>query len=112
MATTTSASLDETLAILHLPSLDELTEQQVRGQACVWDGVPLSGLPAVHLGSRTTKRAGGEVRWYPRGCPRCIGKQAHRALLDHASSCEQCADEASRCGIGRGLYRLMREHRR
>ncbi|MFE9879782.1 hypothetical protein [Streptomyces sp. NPDC005784] len=112
MAPTTSASTAEALAVLQLPNLAALTEQQMSGQACAWDAVPLSGVPAVDLGTQTTTRAGHPARWFPRGCPPCVAKEAYRALLDHASVCEQCADEAARCELGRGLYRLMRENRR
>ncbi|MFJ8804181.1 hypothetical protein [Streptomyces sp. NPDC102487] len=113
MAPTTSArSTAEALAVLPLPRLDALTEQQVRGQACVWDAVPLSGVPAVDLGAQTGARAGASVRWFPRGCPSCIAARAHRALLDHAGSCEQCADDVARCETGLGLNRLLRQARR
>ncbi|SOE25085.1 hypothetical protein SAMN05442782_1787 [Streptomyces sp. OK228] len=50
--------------------------------------------------------------WFPRACPACVAERAQRALHAHAPFCEQCVDEASECGTGRGLYRLMREARR
>lgn len=113
MATTTSATTStEPSAVLPLPALGELTEQQVRGQACVWDAVPLSGVPAVDLGPQSAQRAGASVQWFPRGCPSCVATRAHRALLDHASSCEQCVDDGARCETGLGLNRLIRQARR
>jgi hypothetical protein len=111
-ATTSTSSTAEALAALPLPSIVTLTEQQVRGQACVWDAVPLSGVPAVDLGAQTTTRAGQPVQWFPRGCPSCVATRAHRALLDHVASCEQCVDDVARCATGLGLNRLLREARR
>lgn len=107
-------AIEETAATdsLDLPALGTLTEQQVRGQACVWDGVPLSGVPAVDLGARTATRAGRPTQWFPRGCPRCVAEAALRALHAHAPSCEQCVDDAARCPEGLGLRRLMRMVRR
>lgn len=107
-------AIEETAAVdrLELPALATLTEQQVRGQACVWDAVPLSGVPAVDLGEQTASRAGRRVRWFPRACRSCLGGKAYRALLDHGSKCEQCVDDASRCEAGLGLQRLVREARR
>ncbi|MGQ4349673.1 hypothetical protein [Streptomyces sp. SAS_275] len=112
MATTSATTGTGPVTVLPLPGIGELTEQQVRGQACVWDAVPLSGVPAVDLGPQTAARAGSPVRWFPRGCPSCVASRAHRALLDHASSCEQCAGDGARCGTGLDLNRLIRQARR
>jgi hypothetical protein len=98
--------------VLELPALDVLTEPQVRGQACVWDAVPLSGIAAVDLGTRTASRAGRSTHWFPRGCPRCVAEAALRALHAHAPSCEQCVDDAAECPEGLALRRLMRNVRR
>ena len=92
--------------LLPLPSLDGLTEQQVRGTACVWDGVPLLGSAAVNLGPRTKKRLGQAYQWFPQACPRCVHEAAIRALRDHAGMCEQCTDDASACDIRRALEEL------
>lgn len=108
----TSHGTDPVLALLALPALDGLSEQQVRGQACVWDGVILSAETAVDLGPRRKRRLDGEYDWFPRGCKACTGTEAYRALLDHASSCEQCIVEASRCEVGRDLWRLVRDGHR
>lgn len=93
---------------LELPVLDTLTEQQVRGTACVWDGVPLGGIRAFDLGPREGKRLGTPFSWFPRGCPTCTMSQAQRALQVHAPTCDECKGDDAPCEIGRGLYRLMR----
>lgn len=97
---------------LALPALGTLTDQQVRGQACVWDAAPLAGAPAVDLGEQATSRAGQPVRWFPRACRPCLGLRAYQAILDHGSTCEQCVDDGSRCDTGLSLSRLVREARR
>jgi len=102
----------DAFALLPLPSLDTLTDQQVRGTACVWDGIPLANGVAVDLESREATRAGQPFSWFPRGCRKCVHDQAYRTLLDHAPSCEQCVDDAAQCGVGLALRRLMREYRR
>lgn len=93
---------------LALPSLDRLTDQQVRGRSCVWDGVPLDGITAFDLGPREGKRAGAPFSWFPRGCPACTLSHAQSALQDHAPTCAQCKGDKAPCDLGRGLYRLMR----
>lgn len=54
-------------ALDELPPLSELSEQQVRGTACVHCGIYLGNGPAVDLGARRTNR-GGTTRWFPRAC--------------------------------------------
>ncbi|MFD4912880.1 hypothetical protein ACFWNR_06610 [Streptomyces virginiae] len=51
-----------------VPALGTLTEDQIRGAACVRCGAPLDNATAVDLGERRTRRAGGLVRWLPRAC--------------------------------------------
>ncbi|MFG2412246.1 hypothetical protein [Streptomyces goshikiensis] len=51
--------------------MSELTDQQVRGSACVHCGICLDNGDAVDLGERTASRAGEPVRWFPRACPGC-----------------------------------------
>lgn len=51
-----------------LPPLSELSEQQVRGAACVHCGIHLDNATAVDLGSRIIRRAGTATRWFPRAC--------------------------------------------
>lgn len=53
-----------------LPAMSELSEQQVRGSACVHCAVRLDNGDAVDLGERRTNR-GGATRWFPRACPPC-----------------------------------------
>lgn len=50
-----------------LPPVADLSEQQVRGTACVYCGIHL-GPTAVDLGERTAGRAGERVAWFPRAC--------------------------------------------
>ncbi|MCY0928282.1 hypothetical protein OTB20_19195 [Streptomyces sp. H27-H1] len=54
-----------------LPPLSELSEQQVRGTACVHCGIHLDNGDAVDLGERPVVRAGQRSRWFPRACPPC-----------------------------------------
>ncbi|GAB2732891.1 hypothetical protein [Streptomyces bullii] len=97
------------LQALQLPSLDGLTEDQVRGAACVWCNVPLP-VDAVDLGPQRKKRLDGEYNWFPRGCPKCVGEQAFIALFDHAQTgvCVTC-ESRSDCPFAVEVRRLMRE---
>lgn len=52
-----------------LPPMSELSEQQVRGSACVYCAVRLDNGDAVDLGERRVNRAGDTARWFPRACP-------------------------------------------
>jgi hypothetical protein len=105
-STAASPTIDSA-ALLALPAVDELSDTQVRGSACVWCAVVLSPKTAVDLGQRT-----GDVTWFPRGCRPCAGIRAYEALLDHAPTCEQCVDDGRLCTTGVGLRRLVREGRR
>ncbi|MFE7954359.1 hypothetical protein [Streptomyces sp. NPDC057413] len=98
--------------LLPLPTLDGLTDLQVRGYTCIWCGVMLTPATAVNLGERRHRRLGGCYSTYPRGCCSCTADRAHRALLDHGGSCEQCVDDGALCPTGRALYRLVRQGRR
>ncbi|MCW7945149.1 hypothetical protein AAW14_24835 [Streptomyces hygroscopicus] len=94
--------------LLVLPDLATLSEEQVRGITCVWDGVALRAGAAVDLGPRTAGRAGADVQWFPRGCRHCAGQRAYHALFDHASECEHCLKQPTGCAIGDELRRLAR----
>lgn len=109
--TNTEDGTREVLALLSIPALDGLSQAQVRGQACVWDGITLAPGTAVDLGPRRRKRLDGHYDWYPRACRRCFAQAADGAVRDHAGSCEQCADEAARCRTRTALEQLMREGR-
>jgi hypothetical protein len=106
-----STSLVGALALLTLPSLDELTERQGRGIACVWDAIPLRTEIAVDLGERPAERAGASVTWYPRSCRRCTHTAAYAQLCVHAAS-DACPKDIDRCATCRGFLRVMREYRR
>lgn len=99
------------LALLTLPDLDSLSEQQVRGAACVWDGIVLTAETAVDLGTRTAARAGQDVPWFPRACRGCVHTAARLQFVTHIPCCEQCADEVSECELGFGLLRLTKVYR-
>ncbi|MFF8910151.1 hypothetical protein [Streptomyces olivaceoviridis] len=100
------------LASLPLPEFHTLSQDQVRGATCVWDGVGLNSATAIDLGERKLKRVAGRVSWFPRACRRCALEQAMNALVAHSQSCEQCADDHNLCSEGRGLVRTVREARR
>ncbi|MFF4350668.1 hypothetical protein [Streptomyces sp. NPDC001530] len=100
------------LAAHPVPSVDTLSEAQVCGRACVWCGAPLDNRAAVDLGERTSDAHGVEAHWFPRGCLMCAGARAYRTLLDHAGTCEQCADDQSQCETGKALRAAVREARR
>lgn len=51
-----------------LPPVGDLSEQQVRGTACVYCGIHLDNATAVDLGERTARQAGSPRRWFPRAC--------------------------------------------
>lgn len=57
-----------------IPPIGDLSEQQIRGAACVHCGIHLDNATAVDLGERRTRRAGVLVRWFPRACPRHGGR--------------------------------------
>jgi hypothetical protein len=114
VGTPTNQAEASVLDLLAIPSIAGLSEHQVRGMACVWDGITLTSATAVDLGVQSASRAGEPVSWYPRACRGCVALQAHRGLLTHGATCTMCAAEATApaCEIGRGLYRLVREYRR
>lgn len=109
--------LPEVLAVLAMPPLDGVNEDQVGGRACVWCRSPLTIETAVPLGEHMTdvdeSTAVSAMRAFPRGCRACVHERAHRGLFAHGSTCNLCRDEetAAACTVGRGLYRLVREHR-
>jgi hypothetical protein len=96
------------LDAVELPSLDGLTEKQVRGAVCVWDGIPLTADTAVNFGPRRKKRLNGSFDWYPRACRRCTARAAYRLLQAHASGCDRCRTDPS-CPVSIAANRLMRE---
>lgn len=106
----------EVLALLQLPDVASMTDDQTRGAACVWGGEQLQTRTAIDLGERLEPMSGSTsltgVRLFPRACGLCTGRAALRALHEHAPRCEQCVADASRCPEGLGLRRLMRETRR
>lgn len=59
-----------------IPEIGTLSEQQVRGSACVHCGIHLDNGTAIDLGEQHTRRAGSLVRWFPRACPGCTSGPA------------------------------------
>lgn len=100
----------QVLQALKLPALDGLTEAQVRGAVCVWDGIPLTTTTAVDLGPRRKKRLDGSFDWFPRGCMRCVGERAHTALFLHSRDCAECW-QGPTCPFSIAANRLIREGR-
>jgi len=100
------------MELMDLPAVGDLSEQQVRGAACVWCGIVLHSGIAVDLGQRSVRLLDGAVTMFPRSCRRCVADRAYQAILGHTMSCEQCVDEPARCDTGRALNRLIRENRR
>ena len=98
------------LALFQLPDLDEQTQDQKRGAACVWCGTGLSAETAVDLGERR-HRGPGHFSTFPQSCRPCAQTAANRALQDHVQCCEQCVDDVSQCETGMALTRVMRETR-
>lgn len=97
------------LSLLPLPAFDGLTEAQVRGQCCVFDGAPLSGPTTVDLGERTYRSVGEHATWRPRACRWCAEQRALDALVEHSHACQQCKQDHTKCPTGLGLVRAVRE---
>ena len=102
---------EDALALLPLPDLDGLTDDQTRGATCVWcpvDSPPLTVETAIDLGEHMSLLSGSTspMRWFPRSCRAHAAHAALKALHDHAPSCEQCTDDPACCEIGRVLRRV------
>ncbi|QDO02206.1 hypothetical protein FNV62_43675 [Streptomyces sp. RLB3-17] len=115
MSRTPLAIPPEVLEVLALPALAGLAEAKAAGRDCVWGGERLTIETVVDLGEQLAPNADSHSlvgeRWFPRACPKCVVDRAQRAMFAHCSTCKDCVAEAGRCDVGRGLYRLMREHR-
>lgn len=95
-----------------VPPVEGLSVAQTCGRACVWCAVVLTTESAVELGTRSERRFDTDFVWFPRSCRVCTEPHAYRALLDHAQSCEQCADKPARCREGHALRQTLKEVRR
>jgi hypothetical protein len=89
MPTTRPDAGASALELLPLPKIDLLADLQMRGVTCVWCGTSLTPQNARDLGPRP--RPGGEARWFPRGCTRCVRTTARRVLTLHSETCSRCA---------------------
>ncbi|NMI57113.1 MULTISPECIES: hypothetical protein [unclassified Streptomyces] len=99
------------LDLLDIPGIADLSEQQVRGAACVWCEAPLTSDTAVDLGERRVSLLDSHITTFPRACRDCAAPRLYRALLDHTQRCEQCADDQSQCETGTALRDAVREAR-
>jgi hypothetical protein len=109
VSTTTHEIAPAVLALLALPTFDDLSPDQARGAVCLWCPERLTVETAVDLGEQTDPEAG---RWWPRACGPCVGRRAHAALYTHVTVCEPCVDDVGQCETGLVLSRLVRRHRR
>ncbi|MFF1378624.1 DUF6415 family natural product biosynthesis protein [Streptomyces sp. NPDC058308] len=66
-------TLTDRLSAPLLPSVNVLSEAQVRGTGCVFCGVTLSTETAVDLGPHKLTRLDEVACWFPRACRPCIG---------------------------------------
>lgn len=104
--TPSAAPTVDAVALIPLPPLDGLTEEQLRGATCIWCGTGLTTDTAVDLGERRHKRLDGHYSTFPRGCRADAHRSAVQALHDHAGSCEQCVDDPGVCAEVMALVRL------
>lgn len=51
-----------------IPPVGSLTEQQIRGAACVHCGITLDNGSAVDLGEQRARIGDLGIRWFPRAC--------------------------------------------
>lgn len=66
---------------LVLPSVEEMSVDQLRGAACVWCAAALTaGDRGLDLGARQRGRVPYFAAWYPRACQPC----AHTRLPEEA----------------------------
>lgn len=100
-----SLSPDAALALLELPDVDTLSDEQRRGAICVWGRRQLTAESAIDLGER--QLADGRF-WFPRADRHCVHRAAMLALQLHSQACEQCTDDYRGCADGYGLVRLVR----
>ncbi|MFH9822995.1 hypothetical protein [Streptomyces bobili] len=110
-AETASTPTVDAHALIMLPPLDGLSEEQLRGAACIWCSEGLTTDTAVDLGERRHRRLDGHYSTFPRGC-RTHGHRAMvQAIHDHAGMCEQCVDAPETCDLGMALVRLEKAAR-
>jgi hypothetical protein len=110
-AETASSTPVDALALITLPPLDGLSEEQLRGAACIWCRAALTTDTAVDLGERRHRRLDGHYSTFPRACRPDARRALAGALRDHAGTCEQCADDTTICATRAALEQLAREAR-
>lgn len=111
-----STTTIEALALLAVPALDDLTDDQTRGAICVWDRneTRLTAETAIDLGVHSSTLTGSTtpMTWFPRACRHHTGQAALSALHEHAPTCEPCVNNAEQCDTGRVLRRIIRDAHR
>ncbi|KPI20087.1 hypothetical protein OK074_7636 [Actinobacteria bacterium OK074] len=100
------------LALLPIPPVATLSEQQVCGHVCVWCGAALATGRVVDLGQRQIQRLDCHITMFPRACRACVRVQAEVAVRGHTDTCEMCVIDDALCEEGTILRELMWEYRR
>ncbi|QQC89819.1 hypothetical protein [Streptomyces alfalfae] len=78
-------------AAVPLPDVQELTQPQVCGRACVWCAVALDNTTAIDLGAREVDAHGSVTRWFPRCCGPCGRRHFRDAFTAHRAGCSTCS---------------------
>lgn len=100
------------MSVKELPSLTGLSEQQIRGKACVWCAIALENGTAVDLGRRPIQYAGTQTSWFPRGCPSCAESEALKDLAEHTERCRACNTRGGLCSTRTGMQKILKQARR
>lgn len=95
--------------MLPLPMAAGLASAQIDGTTCVWCGRTPDG-GGIKLGPRIRRTAEGLVRWHPRACRACAGRQAARVYKIHVTTCPRCTHR-DYCPDSQALYALALECR-
>ncbi|MFI6251534.1 hypothetical protein [Streptomyces sp. NPDC051016] len=88
--------------MLAAPTLNTRTVPQAEGGRCAW----CSKKPAIALGPRVGVRDGKLERWEPRGCRRCVRREARQAYNRHLRACARC-EPTLYCEDARALHALL-----
>lgn len=99
------------MTVKDLPDLGGLSEQQVRGKACVWCAVTLENGTAIDLGPRPLRVAGNVTNWFPRGCRSCTTIEVYKLLVEHGAGCKACKTRGGLCSTRDRFVALRRRAR-
>jgi hypothetical protein len=95
------------MSVKELPGITGLSEQQVRGKACVWCGVTSENGKAIDLGQRPAQFAGSQVSRFPRGCCPCAKSNAEQELAAHLETCRTCNTRGGVCSTGNDVQAIL-----